>query len=235
MKCCLWLVFKVELIVVQRRAGQGQCQATHNKHIPGSFTCYASQETCFTQAAGLCGRMGRIFLLMCVQKKKLYQARHKSQPPTYQTRHIRLRHLLEKPNPQPFSLPSVLQLPLLFLSVTTPLLCLPSPSLPGRGLMSWEPEEDERGKAGMLRPREAIGLTPRYLKEEIFHWHCDKDPNQPGPPMKASGMISCSREDAKNRNACVWKTAWRCREGGHFWESQAAGNDNQKYVIDCNK
>ena len=137
--------------------------------------------------------------------------------------------------PPTFSLPSVLQLPLLFLSVTTPLLCLPSPSLPGRGLMSWEPEEDERGKAGMLRPREAIGLTPRYLKEEIFHWHCDKDPNQPGPPMKASGMISCSREDAKNRNACVWKTAWRCREGGHFWESQAAGNDNQKYVIDCNK
>lgn len=143
------------------------------------------------------------------KKKKLYQARHKSQPPTYQTRHIRLRHLLEKPNPQPLSLPSVLQLPLLSLSFTTPLLCLPSPSLPGGGLMSWEPEEDERGKAGMLRPREAIGLTPRYLKQEISHWHCDKDPNQPGPPMKASGMISCSREAAKNRNACVWKTAWR--------------------------
>lgn len=70
MKCCLWLLFKVELIVVQRRAGQGQRQATHNKHIPWSFTCYASQKTCFTQAEGLCGRTCCIFLLMCVQKKR---------------------------------------------------------------------------------------------------------------------------------------------------------------------
>ena len=30
----------------------------------------------------------------------------------------------------------------------------------------------------MLRPREAIGLTRRYLKEEISHWHGDKDPEQ---------------------------------------------------------
>lgn len=38
-KCCLWLGFKVELIAVQGLVGQGQRQATHNKHIPGRFTC----------------------------------------------------------------------------------------------------------------------------------------------------------------------------------------------------
>lgn len=38
-KCCLWLVFQVELIAVQGLVGQGQRQATHNKHIPRRFTC----------------------------------------------------------------------------------------------------------------------------------------------------------------------------------------------------
>lgn len=55
----------------------------------------------------------------------------------------------------------------------------------------------------MLRPCEAVGRTPRYLKEEISHWHRDKDLDQPGPPLKASGMISCSRGAAKNRSMCV--------------------------------
>lgn len=122
--------FKVELIMVQRRAGQGQRQATHNKHIPGSFTCYASQEACFTQAAGLCGRMGHIFLL--------YQARHGSQPPTYQTRHICLRHLPEKPSP-PTSFPSLCPLtptPLAIHHHSTPLLCSSSHGCPSWELMS---------------------------------------------------------------------------------------------------
>ena len=37
----------------------------------------------------------------------------------------------------------------------------------------------KRRKAGELRPRVAIGLTPGHLKEEISHWRGDKDPNQP--------------------------------------------------------
>lgn len=81
----------------------------------------------------------------------------------------------------------------------------------------------------MLRPREAIGLTPRYLKEEISHWHSDKDPDQPGPPMKASGMISYSREAAK---IAVYVRERQCREEGRGASSekvrQQGGNDNQK-------
>lgn len=97
MKCCLWLLFKVELIVVQRRAGQGQRQATHNKHIPWSFTCYGSQKTCFTQAEGLCGRICCIFLLMCVQKKikKLYRL----------SKGTNRSHPLTKPENSPSSYP----------------------------------------------------------------------------------------------------------------------------------
>lgn len=140
------------------------------------------------------------------KKKKLYQARHKSQPPTYQTRDIHHRHLLEKPNPQPLSLPSVHQLPLLSLTAattttTTPFLCLSSPSCLGWGLMSWEPEEDQRGKDGMLRPPWGHWTDTAVLERRdisLAQW-------QPRSAW-ASGMISCSRGAAKNCNACVRKT-----------------------------
>lgn len=113
MRCCLWLVFQVELIVVQRRAGQGQRQATHNKHIPGRFTCYASQEACFTQAARLCGRMGCIFLLCAYTTKKVVLS--KTQIPA--THLPNQTHLLSssaweaKPTPPTIFLPFVLLTP----------------------------------------------------------------------------------------------------------------------------
>lgn len=125
MKCCLWLAFKVELIVVQRRAVQGQRQATHNKHIPGSFTCYASQKTCFTQAGELCGRMGRIFLLMCQQKnswtKQNTNRTHPLTKPDTFTFVISLKS--QTPNLFPFPLSSNSH------SITLPFL----PHLPGLG------------------------------------------------------------------------------------------------------
>lgn len=140
MKCCLWLGFKVELIMVQRRAGQGQRQATHNKHIPGSFTCYASQETCFTQAAGLCGRMGRIFLLMCIQKESC--TKRDTNPSHPLTRPDTFAFVISSRSqtpdffPFPLSSNSHSSLSLSFLPATTPLLSLSSPSW---RLMSWEP------------------------------------------------------------------------------------------------
>lgn len=91
----------------------------------------------------------------------------------------------------------------------------------------------------MLRPHAATGLTLRCLKEETVHWHNDKNPNQPEPPMKASGMISCSRGASKNRNACACVCVrWhgeKGREANSEKDKQQGGNDNQKYVIDGNK
>lgn len=46
-------------------------------------------------------------------------------------------------------------------------------------------------------------LTLWYLKEEISHWHSDKDTDLPGPPVKANCMISCSRRVANNCSVCV--------------------------------
>ena len=159
MKCCLWLVFKVELIVVQRRAGQGQCQATHNKHIPGSFTCYASQETCFTQAAGLCGRMGRIFLLMCVQKKKKSCTKRDTNP----------SHPLTKPDTFAFVISLRSQTPNLFpflLYSNSHSSLYPSP----RHFSAFPPPASRAGGADVMRARGGWKGKSRHAKAPWGHW-----------------------------------------------------------------
>lgn len=51
------------------------------------------------------------------------------------------------------------------------------------------------------------------MKEEISHWHGDKDNDQHRPPVKASGMISCSRGSAKTCNV-PYVCERQCREEG---------------------
>lgn len=214
LKCCLWPVFKVELIVVHRRAGQGQCKATHNKHIADSFTCYTSQGSCSTQVAGPCWRRGRIFLLVRTHKTET-QTRT-----THSPNQTHIRHLLEKPRaPLPTPTPTLTPRPSFpfrcSLCITSSSsICHPcrsSAPLPplatraGDGCHDVSAGEMKGVKSDTPRPNVAMGLTPGYLKEEISHWHGVKDPDQLRPPKNASGMISCSRAAANKRSVCVWK------------------------------
>ena len=184
-----WSWFRDELV-------KGSARPHTTSTYQGGLHAMPAKRLALHKLRGCVGGWVAFFCYVRTQKKKWYQARHKSQPPTYQTRHICFRHLPEKPNPPPptIFLPFVLLTP-------SPLSVHHATSLPFVLRLPRSSHKSQRRMKGK-KPARPLDWHCMTWKKRYLPGTLSKTLAGLGLPMKACGMISCSRVAAKNRSEC---------------------------------